>query len=125
MVVIDMIIVTQIDSMTQISDTNSEIQKTHTTHTTNTEEDHIIKDNKLIKIQIIKSKLSLLRRGHKFTPISKGNSLNLKSDIFDFTRRIQMEEIFYDQGYQDELLVSNKSNRQFKSKDLELQIFDI
>ena len=36
-----------------------------------------------------------------------------------------MEEIFYDQGYQDELLVSNKSNRQFKSKDLELQIFDI
>ena len=47
--------------------------------------------------------------------------MNLKSDIFDFTRRIQMQEIFYGQDYQDESLVSNKSNKQFKSKDLELQ----
>ena len=57
-----MIIVTQIDSMTQISDTNSEIQKTHTTHTTNREEDHIIKDNKLIKIQIIKIKIIFITK---------------------------------------------------------------
>ena len=47
--------------------------------------------------------------------------MNLKSDIFDFTRRIQMQEIFYGQDYQDESLVSNKSNKQFKSKDLESQ----
>ena len=32
-----------------------------------------------------------------------------------------MQEIFYFQDYQDELLVSNKSNKQLKSKDLELQ----
>ena len=32
-----------------------------------------------------------------------------------------MQEIFYGQDYQDESLVSNKSNKQFKSKDLELQ----
>ena len=44
--------------------------------------------------------------------------MNLKSDIFDFTRRIQMQEIFYGQDYQDESLVSNKSKNQFKSKDL-------
>ena len=32
-----------------------------------------------------------------------------------------MQEIFYGQDYQDESLVSNKSNKQFKSKDLDLQ----
>ena len=32
-----------------------------------------------------------------------------------------MQETFYGQDYQDESLVSNKSNKQFKSKDLELQ----
>ena len=32
-----------------------------------------------------------------------------------------MQEIFYGQDYQDELLVSNKSNKQFKNKDLDLQ----
>ena len=47
--------------------------------------------------------------------------MNLKSDIFDFTRHIQMQKIFYGQDYQDESLVSNKSNKQFKSQDLELQ----
>ena len=57
MVVIDIIITTQIESMTRIPGTNPEIQKTHTTHTTNTEEDHITEDNKLIKIQIIKTRI--------------------------------------------------------------------
>ena len=33
--------------MTDIPGTNPEIQKTHTTHTTNTDKDHITKDNKL------------------------------------------------------------------------------
>ena len=32
-----------------------------------------------------------------------------------------MQEIFYGQGYQEELLVSSKSNKQFWNKDLELQ----
>ena len=51
----------------------------------------------LSKYKLSKPELSLLRRGPKFTPTSKGNSLNLKSDIFDFTRRIQMQELFYGQ----------------------------
>ena len=54
MVVIDIIIATQKESMTYIPDTNPEIQKTHTT---NTEEDHITKVNKLIKIQFIKTRI--------------------------------------------------------------------
>ena len=57
MVVIDIIIATQIESMTDIPGTNPEIQKNHTTHTTNTEEDDITEDNKLIKIQIIKTRI--------------------------------------------------------------------
>ena len=32
-----------------------------------------------------------------------------------------MQEILYGQDYQDESLVSNKSNKNFKSKDLELK----
>ena len=68
-------------------------KRNRTSHTTNTEEDHITQDNKLIKIHIIKTR------------------------IIGFTRRIQMQEIFYGPGYQDESLVSNKSNKQSKSKD--------
>ena len=64
----------------------------------------------LSKYKLSKPGLSLLRRGPKFTTTSKENILNSKSDIFDFTRRIQMQEIFYSQDYQDESLVSNKSN---------------
>ena len=46
--------------------------------------------------------------------------MNLKSYIFGFIRRIQIQAIFYGQGYQDESLVSNKSNKQSRSKDSEL-----
>ena len=42
--------------------------------------------------------------------MSKENSLNLKSDFFDFTRRIQMHKLFYGEDYQNESLVFNKSN---------------
>ena len=54
MVVIDIIIATQKESMNYIPDINPEIQKTHTT---NTEEDHITEVNKLIKIQFIKTRI--------------------------------------------------------------------
>ena len=57
MVAIDIIIVTWTESMTHIPDTNPEIQKNRTILTTNTEEDHITADNKLIKIHIIKTRI--------------------------------------------------------------------
>ena len=44
-------ILTQVESMTHIPDTNPEIQKTHTANTANAEEDHITEDNKFIKIK--------------------------------------------------------------------------
>ena len=56
-VVIDAIIATQTESLSRISGTNPEIKKTDTTHTTNTKEEHITEDNKLLKIQIIKARI--------------------------------------------------------------------
>ena len=109
-VVIDAIIATQIESLSRISGTNPEIQKIDTTHTTNTKEEHITEDNKLLKIQIIKARIIFIHKGPKFTPMSKEKSLNLKSDFFDFTRRIQMHKLFYGEDYQNESLVFNKSN---------------
>ena len=60
MVVKDIIEVTKIKSLTHVKDTNPEIQKNNTTHTTNTEKDYITDDNKLIKIQIIKTRIIFL-----------------------------------------------------------------
>ena len=49
MILRDIMLVKGIDSMTHIPDINPEIKKTLTSHTTKSEEDHIIEDNKLIK----------------------------------------------------------------------------
>ena len=57
----------------------------------------------------------------KFTPTTKGNILNSKSDIFNLTRRLQVEEILHEKEFNDESIVYNKSNKQFKTKDLELE----
>ena len=121
MVVIDITIATQIESMTDIPGNTQKSKKPIQPIQQIQKKTISPKIINLSKYKLSKPELSLLRRGPKFTPTSKGNSLNLKSDIFDFTRRIQMQEIFYGQDYQDESLVSNKSNKQFKSKDLELQ----
>ena len=60
MIITDVIIGTQIESMTHIPDPNKEIQKTLTTHTINTEEDHINENNKLTKIQFIKTRITFI-----------------------------------------------------------------
>ena len=57
MVIIYIMILTQVESMIHIPDTNPEIQKTHTANTTSAEEDHITEDNKLIKIKNIKTRI--------------------------------------------------------------------
>ena len=53
------IIVTQIESMTHIPDTNPEIQKVYTTHTKITGKDHITEDK--LKIQIIKTRIIFIK----------------------------------------------------------------
>ena len=53
-------------------------------------------------------------------PTTKGALLNLKSDILNSTRRLQLEEIFHEKEF-NEFSLYNKLNKQFKTKDLELE----
>ena len=85
------------------------------------EEDHITQDNKSIKYKLKKPELTLLRKGPKFTPTTKGNILNSKSDILNLTRRLQLDDIFHKKEFNEESIVCNKSNKQIKTKDLELE----
>ena len=45
-----------------------------------------------------------------------GNLLNYKNDLSNFTKKIQMKEIFYDTEYEDESIVRNESTRNFETK---------
>ena len=65
--------------------------------------------------------LSLLRKGPKFTPTTKGNYLTAQSDIKNFTRRINIREHFWQQENIDESILRNKSNRQIYSSNQDLQ----
>ena len=53
-------------------------------------------------------------------PTTKVALLNLKSDILNSTRRLQFEEIFHEKEF-NEFSLYNKLNKQFKTKDLELE----
>ena len=55
------------------------------------------------------------------TPTTKGNFINSKSDNFNLTRRLQLETILHEKEFNEESIVYNKFNKQFKIKDLELE----
>ena len=42
--------------------------------------------------------INLLRRGLKFTPTPKPNTVELKSDIQEFSRKLQLIEFFYSEN---------------------------
>ena len=42
--------------------------------------------------------INLLRRGLKFTPIPKPNTVELKSDIQEFSRKLRLIEFFYSEN---------------------------
>ena len=109
-VVIDAIIATQTESLSRISGTNPEIKKPIQPIQQIQKKSISPKIINSLKYKLSKPELSLLRRGPKFTPTSKGKSLNLKSNFFDFTRCIQMHKLCYGKDYQDESLVFNKFN---------------
>ena len=70
--------------------------------------------------KFISQQLSVLKKGPKFTPTSKGNHLILKNDIYDFTRRLHIKEFFNNIDNQDESIVRNKSTKKITSNDTEL-----
>ena len=58
----------------------------------------------------------------KLTSTRSGNILNHKNDLCNFTRKIQIKEIFHDKIYEDESIVRNKSNKKFETKNKELSL---
>ena len=84
------------------------------------EGDHITLKN-LSKYELKKKKLSLLHKGPKFTPTTKASVLSSTSDIFNLTRRLELEEILPVKEFNEESIVYNKLNKQFKIKGLELE----
>ena len=75
----------------------------------------------LSKYKLKKKELSLLHKGPKFTPTTKASVLSSKSDIFNLTRRLELEEILPVKEFNEESIVYNKLNKQFKIKDFELE----
>ena len=61
-----------------------------------------------------KTELNLQSKDPKFTSATKGNILNSKSDILIITWRLQLKEILNKNEFNDESIVYNKSNKQFK-----------
>ena len=64
--------------------------------------------------------MSVLKKGLKFTPSTNGNYFDIKNDMDQFTRRLKIREIFWDQSYSDDSLVRGKSNRHFSSNNIHL-----
>ena len=69
---------------------------------------------------LTKSQITLLSKGPKFCPTTKGSSLNIKTDIKEFTRKIQLQDQFKDNTITDNSYVKLKSSYtpQTKNKDL-------
>ena len=47
---------------------------------------------------LTEKQINLLRRGLKFTPTSKSNTIELKSDIQEFTRKLRLSEYFHSEN---------------------------
>ena len=67
------------------------------------------------------SEVSLLEKGPKSCPTTKGNYLHAKSDAKDFTRKLKLKEKYYDSNFVDNSLVKAPSNTQVTTDNLELQ----
>ena len=82
-----------------------------------------IAHNQFIKIQAKKTGMKVaLQDGPKFTSTAKGSVLNSKCDILNLIRWLQLEKILHEIGNNDERIVHNTSNKQFKTKDVELEL---
>ena len=63
----------------------------------------------LSKRHLTKFQISLLTKGPKFCPTTKGNVFDIKSDTKGFTRKLKLRERFRGIEYNDESLVKRKS----------------
>ena len=61
-----------------------------------------------------------MTKGPKFCPTTKGNSIHIKADIRNFTRRLKLLDIFYEVDYTCESLVKHPSSFNPKPSDPEI-----
>ena len=64
--------------------------------------------------------LKLLSHGTKFTPVTKGNYVDAKKCTDDFIRKLKIKYAFHDEEYEDDSLCRNKSTKQIRIHDDEL-----
>ena len=74
----------------------------------------------LAKRHLTKFLISLLTKGPKFCPTTKGNVFDIKSDTKEFTRKLNLRERFWGIKYDDESLVKSNSNLNVNTAILEL-----
>ncbi len=63
--------------------------------------------------------VSLLTKGPKFTPISHPKG-QFKSSLKDFTRKVKIQDLFFDQQNSDTSIRRNKSNRPIYTPNQEI-----
>ena len=56
------------------------------------------------------SQISLLCKGPKYCPSTKGNYIQIKADTKEFTRKLKLREKFWDSEYDDDSLVKHPSD---------------
>lgn len=66
------------------------------------------------------AEISLLSKGPKFCPTTKGNFLEIKADVKEFTRKLKIMEKFHGSTYNEESLVKEKSNINPKTENKDL-----
>ena len=64
----------------------------------------------LSSFSLAKQHTSLLTKGPKFAPVTTPRT-DFKSDLTDFTRKVKIRDVSWDQEYNDESIHRNKSNR--------------
>ena len=69
---------------------------------------------------LTEAQIKLLSKGPKFCPVTKGNYLDIKTDIKDFTRKMKLQEHFKEESFTDNSYVKKKSiyTPQIKNTDL-------
>ena len=74
----------------------------------------------LSKQRLTQQQIRLLMKGPKFCVTTSGNFFDFKSDTRCFTKRLILQEAFFDQTINDDSLVKNPSKRYMSTKNNDL-----
>ena len=74
----------------------------------------------LSKWKFTETQIKLLCKGPKFCPSAKGNYIHTRVDTKELSRKLKLQEMFWDSDYRDESLVKHASQYNPKSENVEL-----